>query len=462
MKKRILAMLLALVMVLSVSPSYAFATEVTDGKIDTVDELTAAITNAKAGDTITLSGNIATTAYFTIDKDITLDLNGHSISRDHTNVGAVTLMVTSTGVTVHDSAETNGDGIVNTGRGIAIWVAENAALTLYDVNVTGSDVGVLVDGGNLTLNSGVVVKGTNTIDNCGDCIRAYNAVVTVNEGAQIEASDSGSGIESYGTSTVTMNGTITAGARGVEVCGGTVTINGNVTAPTAIFYSIVGDANSEDSDFGNATVNVTGGTITATTVVDSNIAEGSETTYTQTTTISGGTFSTKPESTYLANGFELKENTDGTYGVAAKVYPETVSFWGENLELGNTLNMAFIFAKDQRADWTGYTAKVTMNGETTTYTMDQWKTDSTGDYYYIYFTGIYAKEMTDEITVVIYDAEGNAVSETFKTSIKEYGAELMVEDSTKKDMVIALLNYGAEAQKIFGYKTDKLANAGLN
>ena len=311
MKRKIFSILLALCMVVSLPAPMMADTSTTDG-IDTKDELQNAITSAGDGDTITLGGDIVTDGLININKSITLDLNGHSISRGGTASGACNLYITTTGVTVTDSAKTNGDGIVNTGQGMAIYMASGAELTLTDVNVTGSDMGVLVasDNGKLTVGNGTVIKGTNTTSECGDGIRAYNATIIVNEGAQISASAVGTAIESYGTSTVTMNGKITSGDYGVQIYGGTVTINSDMTANTAVLFC--SDDGNNGTYLNDPTGIITGGTYNVNTVVTidntSNVND-----YNPTLTIKGGIFSDTSAGDYFPTtdaGYGFKEIVD--------------------------------------------------------------------------------------------------------------------------------------------------------
>lgn len=57
--------------------------------------------------------------------------------------------------------------------------------------------------------------------------------------------------------------------------------------------------------------------------------------------ISGGTFNSKVSSDYLADGFEVKKNEDGTYGVSAKTYVATIGTVGYE-----TLDAAIAAAND--------------------------------------------------------------------------------------------------------------------
>lgn len=87
----------------------------------------------------------------------------------------------------------------------------------------------------------------------------------------------------------------------------------------------------------------------------------------------------------------------------------------------------------------------------------------------IYTINLFAKQMTEEITFSVSDTE----TKTKKTSVREY-AEKMIRGENDaylrqqgytpgkiakaKDLCKAMLNYGAQAQTEFNYKTDDLAN----
>lgn len=89
--------------------------------------------------------------------------------------------------------------------------------------------------------------------------------------------------------------------------------------------------------------------------------------------------------------------------------------------------------------------------------------------YRIYTINLFAKQMTEQITFSVSDTE----TKTKKTSVREY-AEKMIRGlndaylkqqgysaekiAKAKDLCMAMLNYGAQAQTEFNYKTDDLAN----
>lgn len=81
MKRKILTLLLALAMVLTMLPMTALAA---DGNVAEVNgqgysTLQAAIDAANSGDTVKLIANVVQNTQLSIDKDITLDLNGKEV-----------------------------------------------------------------------------------------------------------------------------------------------------------------------------------------------------------------------------------------------------------------------------------------------------------------------------------------------------------------------------------------------
>lgn len=74
-----------------------------------------------------------------------------------------------------------------------------------------------------------------------------------------------------------------------------------------------------------------------------------------------------------------------------------------------------------------------------------------------------AKEMADEATVKVYRGNGTeCYAPTNTVSVKSYGEAIYnnsASSTKEKNLVKALLNYGAYAQKYFKYETNNLANA---
>ena len=91
--------------------------------------------------------------------------------------------------------------------------------------------------------------------------------------------------------------------------------------------------------------------------------------------------------------------------------------------------------------------------------------------YRIYTINLYAKQMTEQITFSVSDSVSETATKT--TSVREYAEKMIRGDNDAylrqqgysaekiakaKDLCKAMLNYGAQAQLEFGYKTDDLAN----
>ncbi len=68
-----------------------------------------------------------------------------------------------------------------------------------------------------------------------------------------------------------------------------------------------------------------------------------------------------------------------------------------------------------------------------------------------------AKEMTDTITITIEEGGSAITNGTYSVTVKQYAEALAAADAEWADLMNAMLNYGAAAQKLFGYNTENLA-----
>ena len=150
---------------------------------------------------------------------------------------------------------------------------------------------------------------------------------------------------------------------------------------------------------------------------------------------------------------------DGVYKVIVKF-----CFAAANVNVGNDLDMKFAFKKSHRADWTGYYVHIVREyPDGTTHEMDvpfaDWGT-SGSSYYMVTYGKMAAKEMADQITLVVCDANGNEVSYPWVDSMRDYAMRFY--DSAKNDLgrtlAVDMLNYGAAAQVLFDYNVGDLAN----
>lgn len=102
MKKRILSMLLATLMVVSMLPTTAFAAD----PIGSWGDLQAAINAAATGDTIQLTQDLSAAdgdSALKIDKKLTLDLNGYMLDAK-SNISSIICLADGADLTITDSA----------------------------------------------------------------------------------------------------------------------------------------------------------------------------------------------------------------------------------------------------------------------------------------------------------------------------------------------------------------------
>ena len=170
MKKKLLALALALCMVISLMPVTALATEGTG------------LPTADGNGTITISES-------TTINDVTI-----SSSELADNVPLLKVTGSGTVVTIEGGTISTADGA---GLAFAILVDEGATLNLNNVTVTGTAAGIKVaNGSTLTVNGGAIT-GTGTTAECGDGIRAYDSAVKLMGNVEINGSAVGNGVELY-------------------------------------------------------------------------------------------------------------------------------------------------------------------------------------------------------------------------------------------------------------------------
>ncbi len=191
-KTKLLTALLTLCMLLSLVPmtaATAFAANTTTVTNET--ELTAALNNADCTE-IKLGSNIETTGKLYVERTVTLDLNGHTLSCSSENTSI-------------------------------IWVRKNGNLAIKDSGTGGKidgqnkNCGIEVKGGTLTLESGSIVNCTDA-DGDGGAVDVSNTAVTetqvkygkfiMNGGAIMDckAGDDGGAVDIGSGCTFIMNG----------------------------------------------------------------------------------------------------------------------------------------------------------------------------------------------------------------------------------------------------------------
>ena len=269
--------------------------------------LAAAVLDAAAGDNLELQADITILETVTVDKALTLDLNGKVATYSTIDLSyAITVDGTSAALTVKDTS-TEGTGKIlvvdadedgNTdGRGIGVI---SGSLTLASGTIQAPYAGVYIRPGASMVMDGGTIGGT--VDPLyGVAILGTGSSLDIN-GGTIEATYfavSGNGTAGFGDTAITIDGgtlistaaaaiyhpqdgtlNITAGTisgiNGIEMKAGDLSISGGTILGTGTYADPVandngsvetGDAillNGRDAYSGDITVNIIGGTITST------------------------------------------------------------------------------------------------------------------------------------------------------------------------------------------------------
>ena len=259
--------------------------------------LVEAFTAAIEGQTVRLLKDL--TEDVTINKNITLDLGGKTLT--NTNAGHATITIAKDATaTVKNGSVVGGTSYYN--------IQNNGTATFEGLTATaGNDGSSMIDNyGTLTITSGEYTGGLDTIKN------EPNAKLTVDGGTFTLTKGTSKGftgvIFNYGDLTVN-NGTF---------------IQSDKSAPSGQAQVIHTDKSGSNLP---STV-IKGGTFknlctrsTAWTVRTTNAAAGA-------TKVSGGSFNKKVQEAYCADGFIPTKNADGTYGVKKGKYVATVDDTG--------------------------------------------------------------------------------------------------------------------------------------
>lgn len=133
------------------------------------------------------------------------------------------------------------------------------------------------------------------------------------------------------------------------------------------------------------------------------------------------------------------------------------------MNLENALEFQFGVDKEKIEDLTGVYAvieKEWADGSVSQEVIPATQWSNAGKYWAIVYDGLAAKEMTDLFHVTIYNAKGQAISNTYTESVRDYAMDKMTYDNMEfKTMLVDMLHYGAASQQKFNYKTDDLADA---
>mgnify|MGYP002585656350 CR=1 FL=1 len=272
MKKRLFSILLALCIVLCLVPTTAFAESETAKDVSTAEELTAAIADVKF-DIVKLTGDISISNSLTVNRTVTLDLNGHVLKYESANNGSVIVVENGGQLTIEDSNTSNLSHKFNPNG--KLWVLDEASGTEtvtggVITGGTGTDIstfggttwycggGALIkNGGSLTMRGGNII-GCSAECGGGVCIDSEQGQFSMSGGsiAGCVASDIGGGVFASGTFKMSGPAVIrscTAESATQYVCGGGVYVNGSSSfemSDTAIIEGCQAISTSSNSSNG--------------------------------------------------------------------------------------------------------------------------------------------------------------------------------------------------------------------
>ena len=343
-----------------------------------------AIAAAAKGSTVTLLAD--TRENVTIDKALTLDLNGFTL-----NGGTVkakpALTITARIVTIKDSSK------AQTGTIMREDTAENSGVSSHYVMDIQGNAWVMFESGKVTNNSGsaagkgaflvrigddsvtkqpglVIKGGTFTQDNFV-VIKVDRGYLTL-KGGTLNSTDSYA-IENWYSATIkggTVNGTVAAWTYSDGS-------NSTLTVEDGTINGDVLSVNYGSAESKVAKVEITGGTVNGAlgTYIYSNGLTATEDTSKATIGITGGTFTDDPTK-YVIEGSAITANADGTFGVAkaylAKVGNTSYYTMEEAFKAQTTSGEPVVLLRDYTTGGTfnsgSINRTVDLNGHTWTYT----------------------------------------------------------------------------------------------
>lgn len=357
MKKRrlmlcsIISLIMVFVMAVPMTVSAATVREASDAAT-----LTQAISDAQDGDTIKLTASITASITIPAGKNITLDLNGQTLTNEagnHTITNEGTLTIKGDGTV--DNVSHGRGALVNKGTATINGGTFTRSQEKGDSpsNSGGNSWYVIDNQGTLTVTGGTV-KNTSGFSSL---VRNMNGTLNVNGGnfsnEFIALKNDDNGIMKITAGTIESKEQAVQNWHNLDVTGGT--FNGDVytwsydnsQGTATIGGSAVIDGNVAAVQYGNATakstVEIKGGTITGTIEkgeygnaynrVDPSAA-------TSIITVSGGTFAKKPESAFIAQGRIAIEyvqgGNDGKYYVGTNREIQAIV---DNAKSGDTIDV---------------------------------------------------------------------------------------------------------------------------
>ena len=358
--KKFFALVLALVMALSLT---TVAWGATTHSVSTAAELIELLDNdgtgdVQNGDVIMLTGDVEVTALVNITEDVTINLNGHKLSRDNggsvvmvKNDATLTILGTTPGSTFYgrinlgEATNNNGNLVIDGGT----YSCANGQTVLH-VNGTCLDSDASIYGAAITSPTDNAIQfngaGTFVIDNCvitgatgiymkAGTLSVTNTTVTAN-GAKVAPTPNGDGSNTTGDALVmdTMTGyagdmkvTLGAGNTFASTNGYAIQESNTANAASSAVISLV---------ITNGSYTGAAGAIEATDKFNDAVEVG-----TITASISGGTFSSDV-SAYMAAG--VTQTTTGVI-VSSSTHTEFDTKDAKTLAVKGTKALTLIPAK---------------------------------------------------------------------------------------------------------------------
>ncbi|MBQ3504435.1 MAG: hypothetical protein IJA75_07010, partial [Oscillospiraceae bacterium] len=159
-----------------------------------------------------------------------------------------------------------------------------------------------------------------------------------------------------------------------------------------------------------------------------------------------------------------------TTGPAEPAVDPNLTFYSKELSLGADIRTVFAVKRSTTSVYDEFYLEIEHNGEK--HTVEYYDIYGQNTKYYYFAYTLAAKQMSDELNITIYGvkADGTAcISNPVVYSIKQgaiekldgwYGGD---EVAMNKCILLAnMLNYGAEAQKVFNYNLENLATDDVN
>ncbi len=397
MKRKLLSILLTLCLAFSLLPTAALADEegAEGGQTKDVaqigstgyESLAAAIEAAKSGNTVKLLRD--TKENVTIDKAMTLDLNGHTLNGG-TEKGKPALTITARTVTIKDSSE------AQTGTIMREDTAENSGVSSHYVIDIQGNAWVMFESGNVKNNSGNTAgKGASLVRVGDDSVAKYpglnikGGTFTQNNFIVIKVdrgdlflnggtlnSTSSYAVENWHRATI-KGGTVNGAVSSWTYSGG---LNSDLTISGGTVNGNVESVSYDGAEGKLAKVKINGGTVNGemyTIAYDenTNTLKQTDDATKATIEITGGTFSSDPTN-YVVENSSVTNNSDGTFGVAkaylAKVgetsYYTMDDAFHAAVASGETLTLLrdYTTASLQNSGSKSFT--IDLNGHTWTYT----------------------------------------------------------------------------------------------